>query len=59
MQDERAIADKMLVFANDAQLITSMGSEARKTARSYTWERYGDSLYRLLLGLAKGAASRE
>lgn len=59
VQDERAIADKMLVFANDAQLITSMGSEARKTARSYTWERYGDSLYRLLLGLAKGAASRE
>lgn len=58
-QDEYAIVDKVLAFVNDQQLITVMGSEARKTAEAFTWERYGDSLYRLLVGLVEGTTSHE
>ena len=58
-QDEGAIVDKALNYVSDPQLIKSMGAEARKTAETYTWERYGDSLCGILENLTKGTISHE
>lgn len=47
-QDERAIVERVFSLAESLWRIPEMGREARRTAESYSWNRYGDSLYRLL-----------
>lgn len=50
-QDERALVACVSELASDHARLSRMGEAARVTAQRYTWERYGDSLCRLLQGL--------
>lgn len=48
IQDENAIIKIVNKFIDDPHRIIKMGSEARKTAESFSWERYSESLCELL-----------